>query len=772
MNTGNDVTAQPPTTYSVEGRTDARLRLLENGYSPLPNYDKMCLLEGWPEAEIDEALVRRWGRGRAFLATGLRLDNGLCAIDFDVNHEAALDLYDSLLETYPELAEGIMRQGKGFKEAWFVRTSEPFPRIAGPLLAAPGAAEDDEAHRVEVFGGGSPRQFGALGWHTHEGLEYQWVEARSPMTVPLADLPEFTEEEISRIVQFTTEWLLEHGFTVISEEGMGRTDPDHVFDLTSGMIFVTREDGEVSLDRLRQIAGGPRGSHYYCSASFVDGPVAKNTRRCSVSLGHDGGLAIWDSMTLITHHEAEARPMSEEERDEAANDLSDTLRDLPGEEPAPVNIDRRWVLEYIFTAEGTIRQNEANIATFLRQDEWQGVFSVSDFDHDIWIMRPMPDDERALEYPRRLTDNDLFHVLGVLQHDVFPSASPQKVKSGVTLSAIENRHHGPRDYLASLDWDGVERLRLLPETCLGTELKGDEAYVRSVLRKWMISAVARVHQPGCKADHMLVLQGEQGAGKSSFFAALGGMWFGDDMPPVGLKDAKEWIRGQWIAEVAELGAISGRDIEHVKAFLTTRTDKFRKAYGSVVETVPRQVVFAGSTNDDEYLIDPTGGRRFWPLHVGKIDVEGIKRDRDQLWAEAAAAYHAGEAWHLDQELEPEALSVAQEVQEQARSKFMEEEPIRRWLRRQRAEEGILTYDVAVGALDQGAERVNPVLQHRIPRIMSMLGWVKDRRTKMGAVWIRGPRAEPYRVQETADTVAAKAAARDMRLVNGEAEGEE
>ena len=161
-----------------------------------------------------------------------------------------------------------------------------------------------------------------------------------------------------------------------------------------------------------------------------------------------------------------------------------------------------------------------------------------------------------------------------------------------------------------------------------------------------IAAVARIMVPGCKHDHMPILEGEQDKGKSTAISLLFSPWFTDDLADLGTKDAAMQVRGAWGVEVAELAAMTRSEIERVKAFITRRTDRFRPPYGRHIIEVPRQSVFVGSTNADTYLKDETGGRRFWPIRCGAINLKAIERDKDQLWAEAVSLFNANVPWWL------------------------------------------------------------------------------------------------------------------------------
>ncbi len=192
-------------------------------------------------------------------------------------------------------------------------------------------------------------------------------------------------------------------------------------------------------------------------------------------------------------------------------------------------------------------------------------------------------------------------------------------------------------WLDGLVWDGVGRLDNWVQQYLGCS---DTVYHRTVGRKWLLSAVARAYVPGCDVHHMLILEGKQGAGKSTALSTLcpNRAWFGDSQLDLGNKDSYVSLKGKWIYELAELASLRRSDVDKVKMFMTSPTDSYRPPYGREPINVPRTVVFAGSVNAGEYLIDPTGARRFWPVKVGVIDLEGIVRDRDQLWAEAVAVY--------------------------------------------------------------------------------------------------------------------------------------
>lgn len=232
---------------------------------------------------------------------------------------------------------------------------------------------------------------------------------------------------------------------------------------------------------------------------------------------------------------------------------------------------------------------------------------------------------------------------------------PEKFRKVLTDTAGKNPFHPVRDYLNGLQWDGNPRAASWLATYCGAD---DTELTREFGRLWLVAAVRRIRQPGCKFDQVLVLEGDQGAGKSSVFARLAGQWGGDSVALTAEpKVLIEQTRGKWIIEIPELSGLRGRDTEHVKSLIARTDDTARLAYAREPETVKREFVLGATTNDDQYLIDPTGNRRFWPVKVGVIDLEALSRDRDQLWAEAAAIEASGCSITLDPSFYAEAEKV-------------------------------------------------------------------------------------------------------------------
>jgi len=228
--------------------------------------------------------------------------------------------------------------------------------------------------------------------------------------------------------------------------------------------------------------------------------------------------------------------------------------------------------------------------------------------------------------------------------------SDKQVEDTVKLVADIQGFHPVLDYLQELEWDGVKRVESMCKTYLGT---ADNEYTRAVSRKVMAAAVARVYDPGCKFDYMLILEGMQGKRKSTFIEVLAKGWFTDSMGDIKNKDAIENMRGKWIIEAAELATVSVAEEEHKKAFFSRRTDRMREAYGRKSKDYPRQCIFIGSCNPDGsgYLKDITGNRRYWPVRceIKEIPIKKLEENIDQMWAEAVQMYLSGEPLWLSGE---------------------------------------------------------------------------------------------------------------------------
>lgn len=290
---------------------------------------------------------------------------------------------------------------------------------------------------------------------------------------------------------------------------------------------------------------------------------------------------------------------------------------------------------------------------------WRGVIAFDEFSQQITLLKASPDSVNQVTFPRALADSDIIHAAAWLQRQSVHINSTRIVAEAIHSIARERAYDPVQQYLRSLKWDGVERLDHWLHICADSQ---DNAYTRAVARKWLISGVARIFQPGAQADHCLLLVGKQGLGKSSGLRALvpNETWYTDHLSALGTKDSRAELRGHWLVELSELSALKRAEIETVKSFITERADSYREPYGRTVTKHPRQNIFAATTNSDAALNDESGNRRFWPVVVSKVDVAAITNSRDQLWAEAVHAYQSGETWWLDN---PELIQLAEQAQD-------------------------------------------------------------------------------------------------------------
>lgn len=231
------------------------------------------------------------------------------------------------------------------------------------------------------------------------------------------------------------------------------------------------------------------------------------------------------------------------------------------------------------------------------------------------------------------TTDDELKVKNWLRVEYGFEASVHMIKEALDFIAGQNEYHPVKDLLESLEWDGVERVENAFRNYIGAEMP--EPYLSTVSRKFFMAMIARIYEPGCKYDHVVVFEGDQGVGKSTFGSILvGEKWFMDGLPELSDKDAALNLQGNWLVEMGELSSLKRSDLEAAKAFISRQTDKVRPPYGVRRVDYPRSNVFYGTTNARDYLTDTTGNRRYWCVWVSGCDFQALKRDRLQLLAEA------------------------------------------------------------------------------------------------------------------------------------------
>lgn len=344
---------------------------------------------------------------------------------------------------------------------------------------------------------------------------------------------------------------------------------------------------------------------------------------------------------------------------------SDAVSDFAAELEETEKDDKDWRTKLEIKKDGSIVPNARNALIILMYDSHLQSIRLN-------TMTGMLEAETdSLPWKRDFvfwqnTDSDQLYMWIANNHGVqFPK---EIFQMALTTVANKRRFHPIEDYLQELpEWDGQERVERLLVDYLGAD---DTVFNREAIRKVLLAAIARIYHPGIKFDYMLVLNGPQGIGKSTFFGRLFKGFLSDSLTMLDMRDktGSEKLQGYWALEVAEMAGMRKADIECVKSFISRQEDIYRPAYGRVVEKHPRRCVIVGSTNSSTgFLRDISGNRRFWPVKCsgGKLKPWNLTDEElDQIWAEAMAAYNSGESLLLSEEAEELAAREQREAIEE------------------------------------------------------------------------------------------------------------
>jgi predicted P-loop ATPase len=400
------------------------------------------------------------------------------------------------------------------------------------------------------------------------------------------------------------------------------------------------------------------------------------------------------------------------------------------------NGDADWLSDAARDGKNNLIANLANTLICLRGVmELSGCFGFNEMTRSVELVEELPvikgtNGASTGKLPRPVIDADIAQVCECLQRAYkLHKIGINVVHQAVDRRAREYRFHPLRDWLNDLRWDGVSRVARLFAGYFGAE---DSIYTQSISKIFLISMVARVFVPGCQADYVPIFVGQQGILKSTALAALAGeAYFGDHLPDIRTKESSQYLRGKWLVELPELAALNKGDIELWKAFITRRSEQYRPPWAHFPVDEPRQCIFAGTTNQEEFLRDTTGNRRFLPVATPKddVDITGLKHDRAMLLAEAVSLYKSGEKWWPDRAFEREHIAPRQEERVEI---DVWEQPIAEWLGGGLNGEPVLqatSFEIMQGALHIGAERVNPADGRRVANIMRKRGWAQNKKSQ-------------------------------------------
>lgn len=379
-------------------------------------------------------------------------------------------------------------------------------------------------------------------------------------------------------------------------------------------------------------------------------------------------------MNRMVHQDQRCTALWQEENSKAVLQEFQKLKEKQGQE-MPADIDTSW-LQLLSRSEKTdeILPEIRNIQLILENDPSlkEGIGGINEFSWRHEKMADLPWWE-YVDWKCEWTEADESGLIAYLE-EIYHIYHEKKTHRALVNIANKYKFHPIRDKLDGLEWDELERVETFFIDYFGAE---DTPYVRAVTRKMFAAAVARIYEPGTKFDHVVVLVGKQGSGKSMTIQKLAyKRWF-NDLATFKDRPAVEAILGSWLIEIGEMTALRKSEADEQKQFITKVADKQRMAYGRTTEWFPRQCIFIGTINESSFLKDMTGNRRWWPIDCHedcrKLDPAEMLDDAevDQIWAEAVRIYRAGEKLYL----EPEIEEMARDVQEEHREVSFEESQI-------------------------------------------------------------------------------------------------
>jgi len=688
---------------------------------------------GVNSATLDKTVLRERVRlnahGNWAIACGHPLPGGgyLGIIDMDPRNggEESIAQIQGIRGELPETVTQLTGGG-GYHKLF--RFKNP-PKSCGP---APG---------VEVLGVGKYAAVHSKHW---SGGAYVWEIGHGPGDVPVADAPAWLEEAAAGA---------SGGRPVRLGEGTARdTVLGEAFAL-AGMLGVPFDDGTIAVKcpwSNEHTDNRGRGE----DSSTVILPPAGGSRfggfrclhaHCATRKWHE----VLNSLPVSAVADAKRKyPLRPVEVNEA--EVSDTPSRAVDE-----LLECKKKLAYKTTKSGYQLVNDVvNAVTILTYDpRWRGILSFDEFSMRLRFGEPPPwhPDDAPTAVSAVWQDSDAVRLHCWFKRFWGLDVAPDRCAQAAYNVACKNGTHPLREWLSALRWDGVPRAKKWLTRYLGAE---DHIYTENVGTWWLVSAVARAYQPGCKVDHVLILEGPQGRGKSNALRTLvGPAWFMDTPIDIGSKDAYLNLRGKWIVELAELSSLNRAEAHKAKAFFTSATDSYRPPYGRETMDVPRTCVFAGTVNPDTYLTDDTGNRRYWPVRCGVIDMHALMCDREKIWAEVVQLYNpASPASSLDgsrgrgQRWWPEGKVETENVQAQQTEREVEEP----WVREianflaSKTAQGILdrdkgyisASDILTLGLKMEPQRISQADVMRVGKALKSLGYRKVRALMGGhRVWV-------------------------------------
>ena len=620
------------------GKLDAALDLAERGAKifPLIENSKKPIFEGWPDnASSDPERIRRWWTDPVLqwersYNIGV---TGLLIWDIDVKNgvDGEATLAELTAKHGPIPTSLTVRTPSGGKHI-YLRSGNRVRNSAGKL----GAGLDVRGYHGYVVGPGSEI----------DGKKYQII-----VDSPIVDAPE---------------WMV---LTSMVAPGLARIrEPGAIAENVELDAAKDKARTRAFLKEAPKAIQGASGNDTTFRVAVRVGDFGISEPVClDLMLGewNEACSPPWapDELAEVVSHAYRYRgePLGVDSLDAAfalpPPELDDADAASSGANAVSESERAAWNLKTSRT--GVLLMTLSNADAILRKHPaFQGVLAFNEFQQTIFICQSPPwENARGAWTHRPWTDIDTLWAMRWLQSNSggrMASITLETTRQAVELVASSHQFHPVQNWMNKLSWDGKKRAGSLFSWYFGAE---DTPFNAAISLCFLVSMVARTMVPGCKVDTVPTLIGEQGNMKSMALSVLGGEWFRDSAFDMRSKDAFIAIQGCLLYELAELASVNRTEVEGVKAFISSRTDTFRPPYGRSVVHFPRQCVFVATTNQELFLKDSTGNRRFWPILVGKIDLENLERDREQIFAEAVAAYRAGARWWLPRDLEAEATKI-------------------------------------------------------------------------------------------------------------------
>lgn len=473
-----------------------------------------------------------------------------------------------------------------------------------------------------------------------------------------------------------------------------------------------------------------------CSVAIVDIPVPGTLPDgYDVADMVDAGGTAEEVMEWITRlRPEESAPTAEAKHGVESTAAAEKKPSTPGPAGARVVSPRELRAKMIKTANGGIKGCRENVYMVMENDDRLiGLVGLDLFSGLQVKRRQTPWASDGGEW----TENDDF-MLGLYlaqEHDLVLAAIGD-IEKGVAQAARSHAFNPVTDYLDACAnaWDRQPRVATCFSAYWGA---ADSEYLRLVATMFMVGIAKRAYFPGCKHDYAPVFEGGQGEGKSTALSILAGQWFADTPFRMGEKDGFLSIQGVLLYEVAELEQFNRSEVTAIKAFMSSATDRFREPYGRRMKNVPRRCAFAATTNENEYFKDTTGNRRFWPVQTGRLNLDGLKRDRDQLLGEAVHLMRAGVKHWPTRDQQVDIINDQQEnreipdvwhgrVYEYVEGIDPDGKPSLAGKR-----DRVTAREILTKALHYELSKLGPAKQEtmRISAIMRKLGWVKGREAK-------------------------------------------